>query len=216
MPLRILVADDHTIVRTGLRMLIEREAGLQIVGEAADGHQTVELAAHLQPDVAVVDVGMPLLNGIEASPQIIRQSPRTAIVILSIHSDEAYLLRALRAGARAYLLKDSAEADVVAAIRSVAQGRPFFSPKVRSLLQQEHVRRLQRMGVQDSYESLSPREREVLQLIGEGCTNKEIAALRQLSPHTVETHRAHLLEKLDLHTTADLVLYAVRKGLVIG
>jgi DNA-binding NarL/FixJ family response regulator len=212
--LRILLADDHTVVRAGLRSLLEQQPDLEVVGEAGDGRRAVELAGSLQPDVAVLDIGMPQLNGIEAARQITGSRPETAVVILSMHSDEAYVMRALKAGARAYLLKDSAETDLIRAIRSVSQGKSFFSPKVSRVLVEDYVRLLEQRGAADTYELLTTREREILQLLAEGKTNKEVASLLNLSVYTVETHRTHILQKLNLHSTAELVLYAVRKGII--
>ena len=213
-PVRVLLADDHTIMRSGLRAVIERQPGWTVVGEAADGRQAVRLVEENAADIIVMDIAMPALNGIDAAQQIVRSNPKTAVIILSMHSDESYVLRALRAGARAYLLKDSAEADLVRAIQAVISGKSFFSPKVSALLQQDHVARLRDSGVTDSYDLLTTREREILTLIAEGKSNKEIAAALSLSLYTVETHRGNILEKLDLHGTADVILYAVRKGLV--
>lgn len=213
-PIRVVIADDHALVRRGLRFLLEAEPDLEVAGEAADGREAVALAERLRPDVAVLDIAMPLLNGIDAAAQIARRSPATAVVILSVHADEAYLARALAAGARGYLLKDSAEDDVVRAVRSAAQGRPFFSPRIAQSLLDEYVRQLRDRGVRDSWDLLTEREREVLQLLAEGRTNKEAAALLDLSVHTVETHRTNLMQKLGLHNTAELVLFAVRRGIV--
>lgn len=214
MAIRVLLADDHGILRAGLRALIEREPGIEVVGEAEDGRRAVELAAGATPDVVILDIGMPVLNGVDAAGQISEAHPGIAIVMLSMHADESYVLRSLKAGARGYLLKDKAETELLEAIRTVRGGRPFFSPRIREMLRDDHVIRLRRQGVEDRFDLLSAREREILQLIGEGRANKEIAALLHLSPYTVETHRGHILHKLDLHSTAELVLYAVRKGLV--
>jgi two-component system response regulator NreC len=211
---RVLLADDHAIVRSGLRLLLEREQDLSVVGEAADGRAAVDWMAREQADVAVMDVGMPGLNGIEATAQIARQHPQVSVVMLSMHSDETYVLRCLRAGARGYVLKESAESELIAAIRAVTSGKSFFSPKVSRLLQQEHVERIRREGGEDTYDSLTEREREVLQLISEGNSNKEIAGRLHLSVYTVETHRKRILDKLNLNGTADLILYAVRKGII--
>ncbi len=213
-PLRILLADDHAILRSGLRLLIEREPDCAVVAEAANGREAVQLAERHAPDMVVIDVAMPLLNGIEASRQILAALPKTAIAILSMHSDETYILRALRAGVRAYILKESAASELLTAIRLLASGRTFFSPKVARLLEEDYIRRLRDEELTDSYELLTTREREVLQLIAEGKVNKEIAELLRLSLYTVETHRSHILDKLNLHSTADLILYAVRKSLV--
>ena len=212
--IRILLADDHTVMRAGLRLLLERERDMSVVGEAADGREAVALADSQQPDVAVIDIAMPNLNGIEATRQIAAKHPHTAVVILSMHSDESYVLRALKAGARAYLLKDSAEADLIGAVRAVRAGRSFFSPTVSKMLLEDHVRQLKHRGQEDSYELLTNRERELLQLLAEGKSNKEVAALLNLSLYTVETHRSHIIQKLGLHTVPDLILYAVRKGII--
>jgi two-component system response regulator NreC len=213
-PLRVLIADDHRLIRAGLRLVIEKEQGLSVVGEADDGRQAVALAEKHKPDVAVLDISMPNLNGIEAARLIREVLPDTQIVMLSMHSDEAYVLRALKAGARAYLLKDSAEADLVRAIRAVAEGKSFFSPAVGKVLLEDYMRKLQRSGAEDSYELLSAREREILQLVAEGKSSKEIAAQLNLSVYTVETHRSNLMQKLNLRGLPELILYAVRKGII--
>jgi DNA-binding NarL/FixJ family response regulator len=213
-PIRILLADDHTVIRRGLRALLERQSGFTIVAEAADGREAVELAATLDPDVAVVDIGMPNVNGIEAAGRITDKRPETAVVILSMHADESYVLRALKSGARGYLLKDSPEEDLINAINAVHQGKAFFSPVISKMLAEDYIRQIRQRGVEDSYELLTPREREILQMLGEGNSNKEVARKLNLSLHTIETHRGNLLEKLNLHSTAELILYAVRKGIV--
>ena len=211
---RILLADDHTVMRAGLRLLLERHADFEVVGEAADGRQAVDIATELKPAVVVMDIAMPQLNGVEAARQIMNRDPETAIVMLSMHSDESYVLRSLKAGARAYLLKDSAEADLVSAIQAIIEGKSFFSPGVRALLKEDYIHRLAKFGADDTYELLTAREREVLQLVAEGRSNKEVAALLNLSLYTVETHRTHILQKLNLHSVPDLILYAVRKGII--
>jgi two-component system, NarL family, response regulator NreC len=211
---RILLADDHTVMRSGLRLLLERQPNLEVVGEASDGRQCVDLAVTLDPDVVIMDVAMPNLNGIEAARQIVNRNSRMAVVVLSMHSDESYVLRALKAGARAYLLKDSAEKDLLDAIRALTEGKSFFSPAISKLLVEDYVREMKRKGVEDSYELLTTREREVLQLLAEGKSNKEVAAMLNLSLYTVETHRTHILQKLQLHTVPELILYAVRKGII--
>jgi len=212
--IRVLLADDHTLMRRGLRLIIEQQQDLVVVGEAEDGRQAVSLAASLKPEVAVLDIGMPNLNGIEAAKQITDGKSGAAIIILSMHADEAYILRALKAGARGYLLKDSAESDLVRAIRSVAEGKSFFSPAVSKVLLEDYVKKLQRTGSEDSYDLLTPREREILQLVAEGKSNKDVANLLHLSVYTVETHRANLMEKLKLKSVPELTLYAVRKGII--
>jgi two-component system, NarL family, response regulator NreC len=211
---RVLLADDHRLIRAGLRLLLEQQPEFTVVGEAGDGKQAVALAETLRPDAVVLDIGMPLLNGIEAARQIREALPETQVVMLSMHSDEGYVLRALKAGARAYLLKDSAEADLPRAIHAVVEGKSFFSPAVGRVLLEDYMRKLERTGAEDSYELLSGREREVLQLVAEGKSSKEIAALLNLSAYTVETHRANILQKLNLHGLPELILYAVRKGII--
>jgi two-component system response regulator NreC len=210
----MLLADDHGIVRTGLKLLLERVPDMKVVGEAADGREAVRLAKELQPGVVIMDIGMPLLNGLDAAAQIIRENERIGVIILSMHTDESYIIRALDAGARGYLLKDNADEFVEAAIRSVAVGRPFFSPAIAQALLEDYVRLLRDRHVQDSYEILTEREREVLQLLAEGKSNKEAANILNLSPYTVESHRTNLMQKLGLHNTAEIVLYAVRKAII--
>ena len=213
-PVRIVLADDHTVMRYGLRLLLELQPNLKVVGEAADGRQAVALSESANPDVVIMDIGMPNLNGIEAARQIVSHNPRTAIAILSMHSDESYVIRALKAGARAYLLKDSAEADLLAAVRALSEGKSFFSPAISRILVEDYMRQLERQGAEDTYELLTNREREILQLLAEGRTNKEVAAMLYLSLYTVETHRTHILQKLNLHNVPELILYAVRKGII--
>jgi two-component system, NarL family, response regulator NreC len=212
--IRVLLADDHKMIRAGLRLVLEQSPDVAVVGEADDGRQAVTLAQELKPRVVVMDVGMPNLNGIEASLQIRQALPETSVVMLSMHSDEGYILRALRAGATGYILKDSAEADLVAAVRAVAEGKSFFSPKVSRILLEDYMRKLRKTGAEDSYDLLSAREREILQLVAEGQSSKEIANLLNLSVHTVETHRGNLMQKLNLRGIPELILYAVRKGIV--
>ena len=185
-----------------------------MVGEAADGREAVRLASELQPEIIIMDIGMPLLNGLAAATQIVRDNPNAGIIFLSMYSDESYIVKALDAGGRGYLLKDNADEDMERAIRSVITGRPFFSPSIARGLLEDYVTLVRRRGVQDSYDLLTEREREVLQLLAEGKPNKEAAAVLKLSPHTVETHRTNLMQKLGLHNTAEIVLYAVRKGII--
>ncbi len=213
-PIRILLADDHTVVRDGLRALLEKQSDMAIVAEAADGRDSVRLAEEHTPDVVVMDIAMPNMNGIEATRRILASNPRTAVVILSMHQDESYVLRSLKAGAKGYLLKDSLRSDVIDAIRTVFQGRSFFTKKVGRILQEDYIRQLERRGLDDSYDLLTDREREVLQLVAEGRTNKEVAAMLNVSLTTVETHRTHILQKLGLHSVPELILYAVRKGII--
>jgi len=212
--IRIILAEDHAVMRRGLRLVLEQQKDFQVLGEASDGREAVSLAESLRPDVAVLDITMPNLNGIEAANQISAKQHDVAIVILSIHSDEGYVLRALKAGARGYLLKESPESDFIRAIRSVSEGKAFFSPAVSRMLVEDYVRQLQDKNIEDSYELLTSREREILQLVAEGKSNKDIANILNLSLYTVETHRSNILGKLNLHTLPELILYAVRKGVI--
>ena len=213
-PVRILLADDHTVVRKGLRLLLESVPEFHVIADAASGRDAISLAEQHRPDVVVMDVAMPILNGIEAARQITAKQPATAIVFLSMHGDESYVLRALKAGARAYLLKDSAEYDLIQAVKAVSEGKAFFSPAISKMLVEDYMRQMQERGVEDSFELLTTREREVLQLLAEGKNNKDVAALLNLSLYTVETHRTHILQKLNLHSVPELILYAVRKGII--
>ena len=213
--MRVLLADDHAIVRRGLRSLIESQPELKVVAEAADGLEALRLSEEYQPDAIILDVGMPKLNGIEVAERVQKQSRPPSVIILSMHADESYIIRALAAGARAYLLKDATDEDLLPALRAVASGKPFFSPTVTGVLIEDYVRQLQARGLTDSYHLLTDREKEVLQLLAEGRTNKEVAALLDVGVSTVETHRANLMQKLNLHNTAEIVLYAVRKRIIL-
>ena len=213
-PIRILLADDHNVLRDGLRLLLERHQGFEVVAEASDGREALRLAEEQRPDVVVMDIAMPVLNGIDATSRIVGTCAPTSVIILSMHHDESYIVRALNAGARGYLLKDSLKADLIAAVNAVSQGHSYFSPKVSSLLQEDYFRELSDKQKTDSFELLTAREREILQLAAEGRSNKDIANLLNVSCYTVETHRAHILHKLNLHTVPELILYAVRKGII--
>ncbi len=210
---RVVLADDHGVVRKGLRYLLEAE-NMEVVGEASDGREAVKMAGDLSPDVIVMDIAMPHLNGIDATARIVKQNPKIGVVMLSMHADEGYLVRALTAGAKGYLLKDSAEADLVRAVQAVAGGKSYFSPAIANTLLDDYMRYLQQRGLEDSYDLLTEREKEVLQLLAEGKSNKEVATLLNLSVYTIETHRTHLMQKLNLHNTAEIVLYAVRKKII--
>jgi two-component system response regulator NreC len=212
--IRIILADDHAAMRHGLRLVLEQEKDFEVAGEVSDGRAAVSLAETVKPDVAVLDITMPNLNGIEAARQITAKQPGVSIVVLSMHADESFVLRALKAGARGYVLKESAEGDLINAIRLVSEGKSFFSPTVSRMLVQDYVRQMQDKDIEDSYELLTTRERELLQLIAEGKSNKDIANMLNLSLYTVETHRSNILSKLNLHTIPELILYAVRKGVI--
>jgi DNA-binding NarL/FixJ family response regulator len=211
---RIVLADDHTILRKGLRLLLEREADFAVVGEAGNGREAIDVAERELPDIVIMDIAMPMLNGIEATRRLHAERAKTAIIILSVHSDEAYILKALKAGARGYLLKDSAETDLIQAVRAVAAGKAFFSPAVSKVLADDYVRQVRQQGVEDPYDLLTARERELLQLIAELKPTKEIADLLGVSPHTVDTHRSNLMQKLNIHSIPEAILYAVRRGII--
>lgn len=213
-PIRILLADDHNILREGIRLMLERQPGFSVVAEAADGREALDLMQQHRPNVVVMDIAMPGLNGIEVTRRIVEKHPSASVIILSTHFDESYIIRSLKAGARAYLLKDALKSELIAAIQAAAQGKSFFSPKISRILQEDFVQLLGRKGEEDSYDLLTEREREILQLIAEGKTNKEIANALNLSLYTVDTHRTHILQKLNLHSVPELILYAVRKGII--
>ncbi len=212
--IRILIADDHGVMRRGLRLQLEQHEGIEVAGEAADGREAVRLAEELRPDLVIMDIGMPNLNGIEATAQIVKRNPEAGVIILSMHSDEEYLLRALSAGARGYLLKESADTDLLRAVEAVARRKSFFSPAVARMLLDDFVQQIRQRGLQDSYGLLTEREKEIFQLLAEGNSVKDIASTLNLSVYTVETHRTHIMQKLDLHSAVDLVLYAVRKKVI--
>lgn len=212
--MRVLLADDHAIVRRGLKSLLESEPGLAVVAEAGDGLEALRLAAEHQPDLVVLDIAMPLLNGIEVAARLQHMERPPRVIVLSMHNDESYILRALASGARAYLLKEATDEELLPAVRMVASGKPFFSAAVSAVLVEDYIHHLKARGLTDTFHLLTAREREVLQLLAEGRSNKEVAALLELALSTVETHRANLMQKLNLHNTAEIVLYAVRKGMI--
>ena len=212
--LRLILADDHALVRHGIRKILEERHEWSVVAEAGDGREAVRVVLEQRPDVAILDIGMPLLNGIDATRQIIHRWPDARVLMLSMHKDEPYVARAFHAGVKGYLLKDSLGGDLLGAVEAVAKGQPFFSPAIASAMVNDYVRRLANDQVVDPYEALSDREREIFQLIAEAHSNKDIAVILGISPATVETHRARVLQKLDIHNAAEVVLYAVRRGII--
>jgi DNA-binding NarL/FixJ family response regulator len=207
--IRILLADDHAVVRQGFKMILAAQPDMEIVGEAGNGREALDLAGQLQPDVIVMDVAMPELNGIEATRRVADLSPRSRVLALSMHKDSVYVREILRAGARGYLLKDSISSDLLAAVRAIARGEGYLSPGVSDAVLNDY-----RRHVTEPIDLLSSREREVLQMIAEGKTNKEIATVLNLSVYTVDAHRGRIMEKLNVHSVTDLVRFAVRSGLV--
>ncbi|HYZ86464.1 MAG TPA: response regulator transcription factor [Bryobacteraceae bacterium] len=213
--IRTLLADDHHLFRQGLRRILASQPDIEVVAEAGSGLEAIDLAKEHKPDVAIVDIAMKELNGIETTAHILKHSPLTAVLILSMYSDERYVFRAVRAGAKGYVLKDTLEEGLIEAIYSLHRGQPFFSPVVAKLLHEAHARDLERRKVDDRYDLLTERERQIYHLLAEGRSNKEIAARVGLSLHTVETHRTRIMEKLGIHSIAELVLGAVRRGIVV-
>lgn len=211
--LRVLLVEDHTLVRAGIRALLENLPGVEVVGEAGDGQEALRLIAQHQPDVVVMDIGMPKLNGLEAAARVARDYPKTRVIILSMHLNEEYVIRALHAGAAGYLLKDAGTAELELALQAVARGDTYLSPPVSKRVIADYVQRVERLV--DPLERLTPRQREILQLIAEGHTAKAMAQSLNISVKTVETHRAQLMERLDIHNVAGLVRYAMRRGLVV-
>lgn len=211
--IRVLLADDHTILRHGIRALLEDEPDMQVVDEAEDGRAAVEQACALRPDVVVIDIGMPLLNGLEATRQIKQKCPQVGVLVLTMHDDEEYIRQMLAAGASGYVLKDTAGQDLIGAIRTVYKGEAVLSPAITRLIIEDYLRWGDGAGGKEM-EELTSREREVLQLIAEGHTNREIAGILCISIKTVQTHRANLMQKLDLHDRADLIKYAIQKKII--
>lgn len=214
--IKVLLAEDHTIVRKGLRSLLDKETGIEVVGEAEDGREAVKRAEELLPDVVVMDISMPGLNGLEATRQLKKHFPGMKIIILTVYANEEYVYQSLKAGVSGYLIKSAAPTDLVAAIHAAMRGESYLSPSISRTVIDEYIRQAQKMPeVEGSFETLTQREREVLQLMAEGRTTKEIADLLYISIKTVETHRINLKEKLNLQNTAELIQYAIRKGLVV-
>jgi DNA-binding NarL/FixJ family response regulator len=212
---RVLIVDDHPLVRSGLRSLLERSGEFNVVGEGSDGYEAIELATLHTPDIILLDVAMPRLNGTDAAQYIREKLPLAGVIMISMHADESYVLRALKSGARGYLLKASPESEVLSAIRAVAAGQAYFSPAITKILVEEYVAEMHRRGVEDSYDLLTLREKEILQLLVSGKSNREVSATLNLSVATVETHRSNIFQKLHVHNLPELVLYAVRRGLVV-
>jgi DNA-binding NarL/FixJ family response regulator len=214
MQLRILVADDHHVVRTGLRTLLETKSGWQVCAEAANGREAVEKAEELTPDVAVLDIGMPLLNGVEATRQIRKRSPKTEVLILTMHDSESLVQEVLEAGARGYILKDDADRNLIAAVTALSRHQPYLSSRVSGAFSKT----MQSLGnsAGSDRRRLTPREREIVQLLAEAKSNKEIANLLKISVKTAETHRANIMLKLDIHSITELVRYAVRNKIIQG
>ena len=214
MSIRILLADDHTILRAGLRMMLNAQSDFEVVGEAQDGRQAIQEAQRLQPDVILMDITMPDMNGIEATKQIKKLLPETRVLILTMHEHDEYVFQALRAGASGYMLKEAADTDLISALRVIQNGQFYLSPTAQSVMVGDYLQRVRTGEEKDSYSSLTEREREILKLVAEGYTNNKIAERLIISPKTVDTHRTHVMDKLNLHSRAELVKYAMRRGLL--
>ncbi len=212
--IRVLLADDHTILRAGLRMMIDAQPDIEVIGEASDGRQALSETQRLQPDVVLMDITMPEMNGIEATRQIKRAGDAPRVLILTMHENEEYLFQVLRAGASGYILKEAASAELISAIRIVNSGRFYMSPSAQSMMVGDYLQRVRSGEERDSYSALTEREREILKLVAEGHTNNQIAERLFISPKTVDTHRTHIMDKLNLHSRAELVKYAMRRGLL--
>lgn len=214
MKIRILLADDHTILRAGLKMMLNAQSDMEVVGEAQDGAQAVQEAHRLQPDVVLMDITMPDMNGIEATRQIKRMLPDIRILVLTMHEHDEYVFQALRAGASGYMLKEAADTELITAIHVIKTGQFYLSPTAQSVVVGDYLQRVHTGEERDSYSSLTEREREILKLVAEGHTNNQIAERLVISPKTVDTHRTHIMDKLNLHSRAELVKYAMRRGLL--
>jgi two-component system, NarL family, response regulator NreC len=212
--IRVLLVDDHTILRQGLKMLLNAQPDMEVVGEASDGHQAIAEANRLLPDVILMDITMPEMNGIEATRQVRRQRPDMRVLVLTMHENEEYLFQVLRAGAAGYILKEAADTELITAIRAVQSWRFYLSPSAQSMMVGDYLQRVRTGEEKDSYSGLTEREREILKLVAEGLTNNQIAERLFISPKTVDTHRTHIMDKLNLHSRAELVKYAMRRGLL--
>lgn len=214
MKIRILLADDHTILRAGLKMIVNKQPDMEVVGEAQDGRQAIHEAQRLQPDIILMDITMPDINGIEATKQIKRSLPDIRILILTMHEHDEYVFQALRAGASGYMLKEAADTELITALHVIQSGQFYLSPAAQSVMVGDYLQRVRTGEEKDSYSSLTEREREILKLVAEGHTNNQIAERLIISPKTVDTHRTHIMDKLNLHSRAELVKYAMRRGLL--
>jgi two-component system response regulator NreC len=214
MKIRILLADDHTILRAGLKMMLNAQPDMEVIGEAQDGRQALHEAQRLQPDVILMDITMPDMNGIEATKQIKRVQPEIKVLVLTMHEHDEYIFQALRAGASGYMLKEAADTELITALHVVQSGQFYLSPAAQSVMVGDYLQRVRTGEEKDSYSSLTEREREILKLVAEGYTNNQIAERLVISPKTVDTHRTHIMDKLNLHSRAELVKYAMRRGLL--
>ncbi|MBA2284033.1 MAG: response regulator transcription factor [Ktedonobacteraceae bacterium] len=214
MKIRILLADDHTILRAGLKMMLNAQPDMEVVGEAHDGRQAIHEAQRLQPDIVLMDITMPDINGIEATRQLKKLLPEARVLILTMHENDEYIFQALRAGASGYLLKEAADTDLIYALHIIQSGQFYLSPIAQSVMVGDYLQRVRAGEEKDSYSSLTEREREILKLVAEGFTNNKIAERLIISPKTVDTHRTHIMDKLNLHSRAELVKYAMRRGLL--
>ncbi|MBE3558187.1 MAG: response regulator transcription factor [Ktedonobacteraceae bacterium] len=214
MKMRILLADDHTILRAGLKMMLNAQPDMEVVGEAQDGRQAIYEALRLQPDIVLMDITMPDMNGIEATRQIKKSLAEVKILILTMHEHDEYVFQALRAGASGYILKEAADTELITALHVIQNGQFYLSPAAQSVMVGDYLQRVRAGEEKDSYSSLTEREREILKLVAEGYTNNQIAERLVISPKTVDTHRTHIMDKLNLHSRAELVKYAMRRGLL--
>ncbi len=214
MKIRILLADDHTILRAGLKMMLNAQPDMEVVGEAQDGRQAIEETQKLQPDIVLMDITMPDLNGIEATRQIKRLVPDVKILMLTMHEHDEYVFQALQAGASGYMLKEAADTELITALHVITSGQFYLSPTAQSVVVGDYLQKVRTGEERDSYSSLTEREREILKLVAEGYTNNQIAERLVISPKTVDTHRTHIMDKLNMHSRAELIKYAMRRGLL--
>lgn len=212
--IRILLADDHTILRAGLRMMLNAQPDMEVIGEAQDGRQAINTTMNLQPDIVLMDITMPDMNGIEATRQIKRVAPEVKVLVLTMHENDEYVFQALRAGASGYILKEAADTELITALHVLRSGQFYLSPSAQSVIVGDYLQRVHTGEEKDSYNNLTEREKEILKLVAEGYTNNQIAERLVISPKTVDTHRTHVMDKLNLHSRAELVKYAMRRGLL--